>query len=253
MSTFTSRSHSSTNSVRSAGQSLTRSWFHPYRPGAEPARELSRVDSSERFSRGRRAINRHRARPRLGSRIASSTICATKSFASPTARCSKPTRLSTRCSSRRRSMSTRSRAKHDPVVQLIDFAHPERNQFHAINQFRIDTPGCVKSLHHPRYRPVRERHSAGGGRGQDRRRQHWLTRCTKPSTQFLRYRNGRPETTRAGLREGEPRLFYTNHLLIRTCGEKAEFGTITSGHEHFFAWKDIWPEERPRVHAATWR
>ena len=33
----------------------------------------------------------------------------------------------------------------DPVVQLIDFAHPERNHFHAINQFRIDTPGCVKS------------------------------------------------------------------------------------------------------------
>jgi len=33
----------------------------------------------------------------------------------------------------------------DPVVKLIDFRHPERNQFHAINQFRIDTPGCVKS------------------------------------------------------------------------------------------------------------
>src|SRR5690606_13247564 len=33
----------------------------------------------------------------------------------------------------------------DPVVQLINFAHPERNTFHAINQFRIDTPGCVKS------------------------------------------------------------------------------------------------------------
>ena len=31
------------------------------------------------------------------------------------------------------------------MVQLIDFAHPERNVFHAINQFRIDTPGCVKS------------------------------------------------------------------------------------------------------------
>lgn len=27
----------------------------------------------------------------------------------------------------------------DPVVQLIDSAHPERNLFHAINQFRIDT------------------------------------------------------------------------------------------------------------------
>src|ERR1700691_1628636 len=33
----------------------------------------------------------------------------------------------------------------DPVVQLIDFVHPERNSFHAINQFRIDTPGYVKT------------------------------------------------------------------------------------------------------------
>ncbi len=33
----------------------------------------------------------------------------------------------------------------DPVAKLIDFSHPERNQFHAINQFRLDTPGCVKS------------------------------------------------------------------------------------------------------------
>lgn len=32
--------------------------------------------------------------------------------------------------------------------------------------------------------------------------------------------------------------------MIRTCGEQAEFGTITSGHEHFSAWKDIWPESR---------
>lgn len=28
----------------------------------------------------------------------------------------------------------------DPVAKLIDFAHPERNTFHVINQFRIDTP-----------------------------------------------------------------------------------------------------------------
>jgi len=26
-------------------------------------------------------------------------------------------------------------------VKLIDFTQPENNQFHAINQFRIDTPG----------------------------------------------------------------------------------------------------------------
>jgi hypothetical protein len=60
--------------------------------------------------------------------------------------------------------------------------------------------------------------------------------------QLLRYRNGRAETLAAGLREGEPRLFHTNLLLICTCGEKATYGSVTSGYEHFYAWKDIWPE-----------
>ena len=31
-----------------------------------------------------------------------------------------------------------------PNVKLIDFDHPERNHFVAINQFRIDTPGTAK-------------------------------------------------------------------------------------------------------------
>ena len=33
-----------------------------------------------------------------------------------------------------------------PNVKLIDFEHPERNQFHAVNQFRIDTPGATKGF-----------------------------------------------------------------------------------------------------------
>ncbi len=36
--------------------------------------------------------------------------------------------------------------EQDPVVKLIDFANPEHNHFLAINQFRIDTPGCVKQF-----------------------------------------------------------------------------------------------------------
>ena len=129
----------------------------------------------------------------------------------------------------------------DPVVQLIDFAHPERNVFHAINQFRIDTPGCVKSCIIPDIvlfvngipLVVIE---AKIGDATTANPMH------AAFEQLLRYRNGRPETEAAGLREGEPRLFHTNLLLVRTCGEKAEFGTITSGHEHFCAWKDIRPE-----------
>ena len=129
----------------------------------------------------------------------------------------------------------------DPVVKLIDFIHPERNTFHAINQFRIDTPGCVKACIIPDIvlfvngipLVVIE---AKIGDATTANPMH------AAFEQLLRYRNGRPETKAAGLREGESRLFHTNLLVIRTCGEKAEFGTITSGHEHFYAWKDIWPE-----------
>jgi len=131
----------------------------------------------------------------------------------------------------------------DPVAQLIDFAHPERNVFHAINQFRIDTPGCVKEFIIPDIvlfvngipLVVIE---AKIGEATTANPMHAAFQ------QLLRYRNGRKETLAAGLREGEQRLFHSNLLLIRTCGEKAEFGSITSGHEHFYAWKDIWPESK---------
>lgn len=132
----------------------------------------------------------------------------------------------------------------DPVVHLIDFVHFERNRFHAINQFRVDTPGCVKSSIIPDIvlfvngipLVVIE---AKIGDATTANPMH------AAFEQLLRYRNGRQETLAAGLREGEPRLFHTNLLLIRTCGEKAEFGTITSGHEHFYAWKYVEGEYTP--------
>ena len=43
-------------------------------------------------------------------------------------------------------MSTKSPANSIPNVKLIDFEHPERNHFLAINQFRIDTPGAGKGF-----------------------------------------------------------------------------------------------------------
>ncbi len=129
----------------------------------------------------------------------------------------------------------------DPVVKLIDFSHPERNRFHAINQFRIDTPGCVKSCIIPDIVlfvngiPLVVVEAKIGD-------PNTANPLHAAFEQLLRYRNGREETIKAGLREGEPRFFYTNLLLVRTCGEKADFGTITSGQEHFYAWKDILPE-----------
>lgn len=129
----------------------------------------------------------------------------------------------------------------DPVVKLIDFQSPERNTFHAINQFRIDTPGCVKECIIPDIvlfvngipLVVVE---AKIGDATTANPMH------AAFEQLLRYRDGRKETKAAGLREGEPRLFHTNLLMISTCGERATYGSITCGYEHFYAWKDIWPE-----------
>ncbi len=130
----------------------------------------------------------------------------------------------------------------DPVVKLIDFDNPEKNQFHAVNQFRIDTPGCVKKFIIPDIVlfingiPIGVVECKVGG-----------PNCANPMyeafKQLQRYLNKRIETAQAGLKEGEPRLFYSNLLLIRTTGAEADYGSITSGQEHFFAWKTLYPKD----------
>jgi len=130
----------------------------------------------------------------------------------------------------------------DPVVRLIDFHNPESNQFHAINQFRIDTPGCVKDFIIPDIVlfvngiPLCVVECKKGSET-----------CANPMqeafVQLQRYMRRRPETELAGLKEGEPRLFHSSLLLVRSCGLEADYGTITSGDEHFYAWKTLYPQD----------
>lgn len=132
--------------------------------------------------------------------------------------------------------------ENDPVVKLIDFHHPEKNQFHAINQFRIDTPGCVKSFIIPDIVlfvngiPLVVVECKKGSET-----------CANPMqdafVQLQRYMRKRKETEAAGLKEGEPRLFHSSLMLIRSCGIEADYGTITSGEEHFYAWKTLYPQD----------
>lgn len=132
--------------------------------------------------------------------------------------------------------------EQDPVVKLIDFANPENNTFHAINQFRIDTPGCVKQFIIPDIVlfvngiPLIVIECKKGG-----------ATCANPMSdafeQLQRYMGQRKATQQQGLKEGEPTLFHTSMMLIRTCGLKADYGTITSGSEHFFPWKTQWPND----------
>ena len=131
--------------------------------------------------------------------------------------------------------------EQDPVVKLIDFHHPENNHFLAINQFRIDTPGGVKAFIIPDVVlfingiPIGVVECKKGG-----------PNCANPMAeafvQLQRYMNRREDPTGARFREGEPRLFHPNLLLIRTCGIEADYGTITSGEEHYYPWKTQWPE-----------
>lgn len=129
----------------------------------------------------------------------------------------------------------------DPVVKLIDFANPDHNQFHAINQFRVNTPGCVKQFIIPDLVlfvngiPLVVVECKKGSQN-----------CANPMAeafeQFQRYMNQRQDTIRHGLKEGESRLFHTNLFVVRSSGLEADFGTITSGAEHFYPWKTQWPQ-----------
>lgn len=132
--------------------------------------------------------------------------------------------------------------ENDPTVRLIDFANPERNTFHAINQFRVDTPGCVKGFIIPDVvlfvngLPLVVIEAKIGDA-------NTANPMHEAFVQLERYRDARPETARADLHEGEPKLFYPNLMVIRTCGEAAEFGTISSAPEHFYSWRNIWPDQ----------
>lgn len=124
----------------------------------------------------------------------------------------------------------------DPIVKLIDFERPENNHFLAINQFRIDTPGCVKQFIIPDIVlfingiPLIVVECKKGG-----------PTCSNPMSeayiQLQRYMNNRKVTAQQGLKEGEPRLFHSNLFAVRTTGVEADYGTITSGEEHFYPWK----------------
>ncbi|KQP43378.1 type I restriction endonuclease subunit R [Pseudorhodoferax sp. Leaf274] len=130
----------------------------------------------------------------------------------------------------------------DPVVRLIDFQHPERNRFHAVNQFRIDTPGCVRGFIVPDIVlfvngiPLVVVECKKGS-----------ATCANPMqeafVQLQRYMRRRPETEAAGLKEGEPRLFRSNLLLVRSSGAEADYGSISSEAEHFYAWKTLYPAD----------
>ena len=128
--------------------------------------------------------------------------------------------------------------EQEPLVKLIDFESWERNNFLAINQFRVDTPGGVRKSIIPDIVLF----------------VNGLPFCvieckdvdvsdplSESIDQIQRYANTRDDDF--GIREGEERLFHYNLFSIATHGEEARFGTITGDFEYYLNWKDIFPVE----------
>lgn len=124
------------------------------------------------------------------------------------------------------------------LVRFIDFDHPERNDFLAVNQFRMDEPpGQARSYIVPDVVlfvngiPL------------------VVIECKNPNStdpmaqgiaQLRRYANQRG----AEIPEGSERLFWTNQFVVSTFGDKARSASFTAGPEHFLEWQDAAPLSR---------
>ncbi|MFJ5668499.1 type I restriction endonuclease subunit R [Micromonospora chalcea] len=123
-------------------------------------------------------------------------------------------------------------------IRFIDFDHPERNDFLAISQFRMDEPGGqAKKFVVPDVVlfvngiPL------------------VVVECKSPYVtdpmadginQLRRYANQRG----LGAAEGNEQLFWTNQFVVSTHGDRARVGTFTSRPEHYLEWKDPAPLSR---------
>ena len=117
------------------------------------------------------------------------------------------------------------------TVKIIDFDTPGNNDFLCTNQFKIEGPNqkiipdivCfVNGL------PLA------------------VIECKSPYTadaiaqgidQLRRYANLRDPSCE----EGAQKLFWYNQLMVSTCRDQAQVGTISSGTAHYADWKDAWP------------
>ncbi|MCY3911271.1 MAG: HsdR family type I site-specific deoxyribonuclease [bacterium] len=130
----------------------------------------------------------------------------------------------------------------EQVVDYISWDEWSANDFLAVSQFRVNTPGS-----RPNIRPdvtlfvngiplvVIEAKPPGTESG-----------ITDAIDQLRRYANQRGSE----LAEGAEQLFWTNQFTVATTGERAEAGTFTALPEHYLAWKNPYPTSREEVAAS---
>jgi len=122
----------------------------------------------------------------------------------------------------------------DKTAKVIDFDHPDRNDFLAINQFRVDVPGGKTFIAPDIVLFVNGIPLV-------------VVECKSPTitnpmeegiNQLLRYSNQRPEMEEE---EGSERLFYYNQCMISTFRQQARVATVGASYDHYMEWKDTSP------------
>ena len=116
-------------------------------------------------------------------------------------------------------------------LHFIDWEHPERNTFTAVNQFKVDCPG---GLSKGSIRPDLTLFINGIP--------VVVVECKSPTIseplasaidQLRRYHNARKEAGEVDEGEGAERLFYTNQFLVATSYDEARVGTIGAEAVHY--------------------
>jgi type I restriction enzyme, R subunit len=130
------------------------------------------------------------------------------------------------------------------TVHYIDWGHPERNEFLAVNQFRVDEPGGQA---HKYVVPDIVLFVNGIPLVVIECKSPYITEpAVEAIDQLQRYANQR---ARVHDEEGNERLFHFNQFVVATYFDKAMVGTFTSEGEHFAEWKETEPVSREAVAA----
>ena len=130
----------------------------------------------------------------------------------------------------------------DRTIDYVDWDALSANDFLAVSQFPVATPGRA-----PNIRPdvtlfvngiplvVIEAKPPGSDSG-----------ITDAIDQLRRYANQRD----GEVAEGAEQLFWTNQFTVATTGERAEAATFSALPEHYLAWKDPYPATVEEVAAS---
>lgn len=129
----------------------------------------------------------------------------------------------------------------DVTVHFIAWDRPERNDYLAINQFRVDPTG-------PRPSIIPDVVLFVNGIPLvvvEAKSPTIVEPLDAAITQLLRYSNQRD----AEQEEGVERLFHFNALMVGTSFFQARFASVGASYEHFMPWKDTTPVAKEAVAA----